>query len=150
MKAYLQAFVSYEQNDCAKLFPMAEFAYNNAKNASLDYTLFEPNYSFYPRVFYEEDVDPGLKTKSAQELASELWDLLTTCWKNLQHAQNLQKQHHGKDTKPKSYDPDDKIWLNSNYIKSKQNRKPEAHLFDFFCMLHQVDQQAYKMKFSKK
>ena len=40
MEAYLRAFVNFEQNDWARLLPMAEFAYNNAKNASTGHTFF--------------------------------------------------------------------------------------------------------------
>ena len=38
---------------------------------------------------------------------------------NLQHAQDFQKRAHNKGTKPKSYVSDDKVWLNSKYIKIK-------------------------------
>ena len=38
MEAYLWAFVNFEQNDWARLLPMAEFAYNNTNNASIGYT----------------------------------------------------------------------------------------------------------------
>ena len=44
IEAYLRAFVNFKRNDWARLFSMAEFAYNNAKNASTGYTLFELNY----------------------------------------------------------------------------------------------------------
>ena len=37
---------------------MAEFTYNNAKNASTGYTPFELNYGYHPRILYKEDVDP--------------------------------------------------------------------------------------------
>ena len=57
IEAYLRAFVNFEQNDWAQLLPMAEFAYNNAKNASTGFTSFELNYGYYPRVFYEEDLN---------------------------------------------------------------------------------------------
>ena len=58
MEAYVRAFVNFEQNDWARLLPMAEFAYNNAKNASTGHTPFELNCGFHPRMLYEEDVDP--------------------------------------------------------------------------------------------
>ena len=48
MEAYLQAFVNFEQNDWARLLPMAEFTYNNAKNTSTDYMFFELNCGYYP------------------------------------------------------------------------------------------------------
>ena len=43
MEAYLQAFVNFKQNDWARLLSMAEFIYNNAKNASTGHMLFKLN-----------------------------------------------------------------------------------------------------------
>ena len=62
---------------------MAEFAYNNAKNASISHTLFELNFGYHPRVPYEEDVDLRSKSKSAEELATELKERLAVWQKNL-------------------------------------------------------------------
>ena len=83
MEAYLRAFVNFEQNDWARHLPMAEFAYNNAKNASTGYTPFELNCGYHPRVSYKEDVDPRSKSKSADDLANNLRELMTVCWENL-------------------------------------------------------------------
>ena len=79
MEACLQAFVNFDQNDWAKLLPMAEFAYNNAKNASTGYTPFELNCRYYPRVSYEEDLDLRSKSKTAEELSSKLRKLMIIC-----------------------------------------------------------------------
>lgn len=57
----------------------------------------------------------------AGELLSELQKLMSVCDKNILHAQEFQKQAHNKSVKPKSYIPNDKIWLNYKYIKIKQN-----------------------------
>lgn len=61
MEAYLGAFVNFEQNDWARLLPMAEFAHNNAKNTSTGHTPFELNCEYHPCVSYEEDVHPRFK-----------------------------------------------------------------------------------------
>ena len=58
MEAYFRAFVNFEQNNWARLLLIAEFAYNNAKNASTGHMPFELNYGYHPRMLYEEDVDP--------------------------------------------------------------------------------------------
>ncbi len=91
MEAYLRVFVNFEENNWARLLPMAEFAYNNAKNASTGHTPFELNCGFHPRASYEKDVDPRSQSKSADKLATELRELMTVCRKNFQHAQELQK-----------------------------------------------------------
>ena len=86
IEAYLRAFVNYKQSDWAKLLRIAEFTYNNANNASSGYTSFELNCGFYPRLFYEEDVDPCSRSKTADLLANELHTLMFVCRENLQHA----------------------------------------------------------------
>ncbi len=65
---------------------MAEFAYNNAKNASTGHTPFELNYGYYPRVSFEENVDPHSRSRSANELAEELIELMEVYCQNLLHA----------------------------------------------------------------
>ena len=150
MEAYLRAFVNFEQNDWARLLPMAEFAYNNAKNASSGHTLFELNCGYHPRMSYEEDVKPRSKSKSADELSAKLRELMIVCQKNLHHAQELQKRAHNKGVKSRSYAPGDKVWLNSKYIKTKRNRKLEAKFFGPFQVLHLVGRQAYKLELPRK
>ena len=129
---------------------MAEFAYNNAKNASTGHTPFELNCGFHPRMSYEEDVDPRSQSKSADELSAELRELMIVCQKNLHHAQKLQKRAHDKGVKPWSCAVGEKIWLNSKYIKTKRNRKLEAKFFGPFRVLHLVGKQAYKLELPKK
>ncbi len=66
MEVYLRAFVNFEQNDLARLLPMVEFAYNNAKNASTGHISFEFNCGFHPQASYKEDVNPQSQSKSAK------------------------------------------------------------------------------------
>ena len=86
IEVYLQAFVNFEQNDWARLLPMVEFVYNNAKNFSTGYTPFKLNCGYHPCVFFEEDTNPRSQSKSVDELLAELRDLMTVCWENLYHA----------------------------------------------------------------
>ena len=58
--------------------------------------------------------------------------------KNLYHAQKLQKQAHNKNVKPRSHVSSDKVWLNSKYLKIKQNQKLEARFFRPFWVLHLI------------
>ena len=150
MEAYLRAFVNFEQNDWARLLPMAEFAYNNAKNASTGHILFELNCGYHPRVFYEEDLDPRSKLKTAEKLSSELQNIMAVCQQNCHHAQKLQKRAHNKGIKPQSYASGDKIWLSSKHLKTKQNRKLEAKFLNHFRVWDPVGKQAYKLELPKK
>ena len=109
MEAYLRAFVNFEQNDWAKLLPMAEFVYNNAKNTSTGHTPFELNCSYHLRVSFKEDTNPCPWSKTANALSAELRELMIVCRENFYHAQELQKQAHDKGVKPRSYVPSTKV-----------------------------------------
>ena len=89
MEAYLRIFVNIKQNDLARLLPMAQFAYNNTKNASIGHTPFELNCGYHPQVLYEEDIDPRSKSKLADKLSAELQEVMTVYQENLHHAQEL-------------------------------------------------------------
>ena len=129
---------------------MAEFAYNNAKNASTSYTPFELNCGYHFRMSYEEDVDSCSQSKSADELSAEFRELIIVCRENLYHTQELQKRAYDKEVKPRSYALGKKIWLNSKYIKIRRNRKLEAKFFRPFRVFHPVEKQAYKLELPKK
>ena len=62
---------------------MTEFAYNNAKNASIGHTPFELNYGYHPRVSFKEDTDPRFQSKIADELSAKLRELMIVCRENL-------------------------------------------------------------------
>ena len=68
---------------------MAEFAYNNAKNASTSYTLFKLNYGYYSYIFYKKDFDPCLKLKTVEKLFFELQNLITIYQQNFYHIQKF-------------------------------------------------------------
>ncbi len=129
---------------------MAEFAYNNAKNASTGHTPFKLNYGYYPRVSFKEDVDPHSRSRSANKLAKELKEVMEVCCQNLLHAQEVQKKVHNKRVKSRSYAPGKKVWLNSKYIKMMRNKKLKSKFFGPFRVLHAVEKQAYKLELSTK
>ena len=125
---------------------MAEFAYNNAKNASFGYTPFKLKYGYHSRMFYKNNVNPRSKFKSVDKLSTKLRELIIVCRKNFYHAQKLQKQAYNRGIKPRSYATGNKVWLNSKYIKTKQNPKLKAKFFRPFRILHPVGKQAYKLE----
>ena len=65
---------------------MAEFAYNNAKNTSTGHMLFEFNCSYYPYVFFEDNINPYSRSYSTNELTKDLKEQIDVCQQNLFHA----------------------------------------------------------------
>ncbi len=129
---------------------MAEFAYNNAKNASTSHTPFKLNCGYYLRVSFEEDLDLRSRSRYADKLVEELRELMEVCCQNIFHAQELQKRAQDKGVESSSYAPGEKVWLNSKYIKTKRNKKLEKKFFGPFQVLHTVKKQAYKLELPHK
>ncbi len=132
IEVYLRAFVNWKQDNKPWLLPMADFAYNNAKNAITGHTSFQLNCGYHPRVFFKENVDPCSRSRSTNERVKELRELMKVCCQNLLHAWELQKKAHDKGVKYRSFAPSKKIWLNSIYIKTKMNKKLESKFFGPF------------------
>lgn len=129
---------------------MTKFAYNNAKNTSTRYISFNLNYGYHLHVLYEKNVNLWSKSKSTDELAIKLKNLITICKKSLQYTQELEKQYYNKTTKLKNNVLSDKVQFNIKYIKIKYNSKLEAKFFELFQVLYIVKKQAYKLELSKR
>ena len=68
---------------------MAEFAYNNTKNASSGHTFFELNCGYHFQMSYKDNVDPHSKSKLADKLSTKLRELMIVCRENLYHTQEF-------------------------------------------------------------
>ena len=90
-------------------------------------------------MLYEHNVNLRFKSKWADELSVKLRKLMIVYQENLYHTQELQKRAHNKATKPRSYVSSNKIWLNSIYMKTKQNQKLEVKFFGLCRVLHPVN-----------
>ncbi len=86
IESYLKVFVNWEQNDWVRLLPIAEFVYNNTKNASTGHTPFELNCGYHPKISFKEDVNPRSRSYSTNELAEELRELMEVYCQNLLYA----------------------------------------------------------------
>ena len=75
---------------------MAEFAYNNVKNASTGHTPFKLNCGFYLQVSFKDDIDLCFRSRFANKLVKDLRKLMDICQQNLLHTQKLQKEHMTK------------------------------------------------------
>lgn len=61
---------------------MAKFAYNDVKNASTEYILFQLNCKYYLRTFQKDNVNSYSKLKSIDEFIVKLKNLISTYGNN--------------------------------------------------------------------
>ena len=132
MKAYLCAFLNWEQNNWVWFLSMAEFAHNNSQNVSMGHTLFELNCGYHPCVFFEDKCNAYSRSSFIKKTGYGIEEVNECLLPKLFVRQNLQKQVYNKGVKPQSYASSEKIWLNSKYIKTKRNWKLQAKFFELF------------------
>ena len=82
---------------------MANFAYNNSKNAKMGEILFKLNCGYYPWVSFKDKCNAYSRFSLANELAMKLRELSNVCCKNLLYVQDLQKWAQDKGVKLCSY-----------------------------------------------
>ena len=71
---------------------MAKFTYNNTKNASIGYTLFELNYGYYPRILFKEDINSCSISCFINKLAGKLKKLIKFTSKTYFIYKNYEKE----------------------------------------------------------
>lgn len=71
---------------------MTEFAFNNAKNITTEFTFFEQNFGFNHPISYKKDVNHCSKSKAVDKIVAQIRKLTTICQQNLHHAQEFQKR----------------------------------------------------------
>ena len=57
LEQYLRVYCNYQQNNWSKLLPLAEFAYNNAPNATMGLTPFYANKGYHPSITVHPECD---------------------------------------------------------------------------------------------
>ena len=67
LEQYLRAYVNYQQDNWARLLPMAKYAYNNAVNASFGLTLFKALMGYNPDFDIKKSQEPKPASQDAQE-----------------------------------------------------------------------------------
>lgn len=57
IEVYLWVFINFKQNDKVRLFLMAKFWNNNAKNTSTSHIFFKLNCDYYPCIFFNKNIN---------------------------------------------------------------------------------------------
>ena len=73
LEQYLRVYCNYQQNNWSDLLPIAEFAYNNAPNATTGISPFFANKGYHPNISIHPERD--LASFRAREFAVDLDDL---------------------------------------------------------------------------
>ena len=143
LETYLRIFVNQEQDDWFDLLPLAEFAYNNARQESTRMSPFFANYCFHPRFIAEFSPTP---VPAANDFASHLHDVHDRLVENVKKAQDIQARYYDRKYKPVEFEPGDLVWLNASHISTtRPSKKLDWKQLGPFKVLKRIGLQAYKL-----
>lgn len=125
LKAYLRAYVAYDQSNWAEHLPLAEFAYNNAPHSSTGVSPFFANKGQHPTLDIQITATTG---KQLGVKFQKLRDLHKHVQAKVAKAQTAYKKFADKRRQPAPpYKVGDKVFLT---MKNIQTTRPTAKLAD--------------------
>ena len=87
LEQYLRAYCNYQQDNWSELLPLAEFAYNNAPNATTGITPFFANKGYHPNISVHPERD--LASLRARDFIVDLNELHLQLRKNIRSSDSL-------------------------------------------------------------
>jgi hypothetical protein len=150
LEQYLQMYCSYQQDDWDHLLPFAEFAYNNAPNASTRITPFFANKDYHPSVTIHSKKE--VASSYAKDFAVNLQELHINLKEQITEAQVRYKETADRNRTPiLTYNIGDETFILAKYIKTTRPSpkfsemylgpfeiiaKPSTHAFTFQLPQH--------------
>ena len=146
IEQYLRAHVAWLQDDWVDLLPLAEYAYNNAKNATTGVTPFYADHGVHPRPFAMTELDINGKEVAAIQHAEEIGQTHRILSQSIEHAQAYQKKWHDAHHQPTYFKVGDKVLLNSKNLRtSRPCKKLQERYYGPYPIAKRVGSQAYKL-----
>jgi len=153
LEHYLRVFCSTEQDDWAKLLPMAEFAYNNSYHSTIKSTPFQVMHNYDPSINYEDDTGDGIiegEVPAAAERVRSIQDARIALEKSWASAAESHAKFYNKSHIPQSYNVGDLVMLSTQNLKQKRPKRKLSHRFiGPFLVLDAIGKQAYRLALLK-
>jgi hypothetical protein len=141
LEQYLRIYCDFHQDDWSQLLPLAEFAYNNAKNSSTQMSPFYANYGYHPRASLTVRTEPSsYENPAAESLVQHLEMIHNELRLGLEHAQETYKRKFDRKVKPAPpFGVGDLVWLNrKNITTTRPSSKLDFKRFGPFKILKVV------------
>lgn len=145
LEQFLRCSINYHQDNWVDLLPIAEFAYNNTIQESIQQTPFFANYGFHPR--FDSLTFNRTKNPAAEDLATRLEEIHKSMKLKLAEAQERQKLNADKSRKQHPHiSVGDRVWLLRRHLKTRRpSDKLDYRRLGPFVVTKQVNEVAYRL-----
>src|SRR3954471_15867456 len=111
-------YISYKQTDWDQYLTAAEFAINNAKQASTGISPFYLNYGFHPHTPASMWTKNTTAVQSVTEFTTQMKDLLQTAQQAMLQAQQRQAKYANQHRREESFDIGEQVLLSNAHIQA--------------------------------
>ena len=122
LEQYLRIYCNYQQDNWAKLLPLAEFAFNNSPSTTTGVSPFFANKGYHPNIAVNSDL--GLSSSHTQEYTSDLKELHEFLCSEMAL---VQQRYQGPADAKRSTLPDfkigDQVYVKAKYFRSTRPSK---------------------------
>ena len=146
LEQYIRIYCSYQQDDWHHLLPMAEFAYNNAPNASTGISPFFANKGYHPNISVRPEVD--MRSDTARDFVVNLDELHNFLREEITNAQTRYKEQADKSRMiSPEYPIDSEVYVLAKHIKTtRPTAKFSEKYLGPFKVLERVGTHSYKIQ----
>ena len=149
LEQYIRIYCTYQQDDWSNLLPMAEFAYNNAPNASTGLSPFFANKGYHPNISVRPEID--IRSDRAQDFVANLDKIHSFLREEITIAQtHYKEQADRKHIPPPDFPVGSEVFVLAKHIKSTRPTKKfsEKYLGPFKIIAH-PSSLSYKLQLPK-
>src|SRR5258708_34679988 len=137
VETYLHDFVNGRQNNWSTLLPIAEFSHNSWKHEHPQHTPHE----------LITGINPSVKLTTPDDSIPAASDRLDELSKARSDAQKSLEKHIKSDFSPRSFQINDKVWLDARNLRAKvPSKKLSPRCYGPFTIMKQVSPVAYQIQ----
>ena len=127
VEQYLRYYLNYEQDNWVSLLPLAQIAYNSAKNATTGFTPYFANYGKEPEV-QRQAYETTVKGHEAEISATNLRKLHDNLWKDIEFLHSRMKHYYDvRRQEAPQFEKGEKVFLLRRNIKTKRPSEKLDH-----------------------
>lgn len=147
IEQYLRIFYNYMQDNWYDLLPVAEFAYNNAFQSTINTSPFYANYGYHPRFMFSTTTTSPLDVPAAKELADKLTAHHDALSETIKFVQDSQARYYDAKHQCMEFNVGDKVWLLLTNINTERPSKilDWKHLGPY-TVIERIGLQAYQLQ----
>jgi transposase InsO family protein len=147
IEQYLRIYCNYQQDNWSQLLSLAEFAYNNAFQASIKCSPFFASYGFHPSFHVNLGIDLNPENPAAKDYADQLKAHHDSLVETVKSSQDTQARYYDAKHKRIEFAAGDKVWLLSPNIRTERpSKKLDWKRLGPYIIEERIGLQAYRLK----